>query len=146
MEVQLEWSTTWNHLAFHFLKINPWRFMQLSGMLMTGQHKVGVWRLTGAMLLSLPPTETSTSMLALGHKDHHHHLALHLPIPQHGRTKGLMLQAGTGFDGCNASSWSMTTALTVLSSRKVSHVNASIRGSRFLLERPPDAKWSKLAL
>ncbi|BBG99758.1 xyloglucan endotransglycosylase 6 [Prunus dulcis] len=45
----------------------------------------------------------------------------------HGRLKGLMRQAETGFDGCNKSSWSTTTVLTSNASHKASQLNADDR-------------------
>lgn len=97
-------------LESHFPLANLWGCTPACGMLMTGQPKVAVWRLTGPKHLSPLPTGNSMPMQT--------ELVL-IRGPQtlkmktrHGVHKGLIQLGETEFDGCKTSTWSTTTATT----------------------------------
>lgn len=110
-------------LESRFPRANQWGFMPACGTRMTGQLKVGVWRLIGPKHLSPLPTGNSMPMPT-------ELVPIQSPQPQkmitrHGVHKELMQQAETGFDGCRPSTWSTTTAMTANGFPMVFRRNAS---------------------
>lgn len=125
---QLGCSTTWKRLVFHILTSKQWGFTRVCGMLITGQHKEGEWRLIGQKLLLLLIIGTSAPMLVFIRKDHHRPVcrrpSLSWRMIKRGRIMVLMLKEGIDFVGCKRSTWFTTTALTSNASLKAYPRNA----------------------
>lgn len=121
---QLGNSRTWRVRVFPTQRTNRWDYIQVYGMLMTGQQEEDLWRQIGAKLRSLLLSGTSEPMGVFGPMGFLLAASPTTLLIMLGYPNSWILQTRRGLNGCRRITWFTITALTLSDSLRVSLWNA----------------------